>query len=233
MKYVAAGRVHPERVGVHIPKTIWEREKGSISFECAASQILVMIDDPRVDNHWSAKYSAEHVSGIFISVLGFVIGCSYAVEITQVVDDEGILLVPSVQMPELVVATNNIDIGTKIDSFSELARKDISFRFALKDYVAAIGNVVEGAFLCYRAIESLSKALSPGLTDGAGWKSLHKALVTDKASIDKYVTNYAKPIRHGSWVELAPMNQDQRVEMLSFTRELIEKYIAYCTAGYL
>jgi hypothetical protein len=231
MKYIATGRVHPERACVRFDKVVWQHDDSMISVECGASQLLVVIEDPRVNDYRSAHGTAEHIAQTLLSVLGFVLGCGYKAEITQVVLEGDNLVVVGVGQEEL-----KFDVPDELRNSMQLetvalVRKDLYLRFALLDYCNALVDATGCAFLCQRSVESLAKSISKADSGNTDWKPMHAALHTDKKTIDLHITDFAKPVRHGNWAEFKPMTNEQRVGALKLTKELITRYIVYVQTG--
>jgi hypothetical protein len=72
MKYIATGRVHPERADVNIPTTPPWRPAGGgeISVHSESSQLTVTLTDPPVDGYVEAFLLAQHVAESVVSALG-------------------------------------------------------------------------------------------------------------------------------------------------------------------
>jgi len=63
MRYIATGRVHPERADVHIAPCSWTGQDGhEVTVSCEASQITVVLKDAPVDGYVAAYLMAEHVA---------------------------------------------------------------------------------------------------------------------------------------------------------------------------
>lgn len=227
MKFIATGRVHPERADVHFKEVKWELGESKISVSCVSSQLFAVIDDPRVSDYLSAHGTAEHVAQIFLSSLGFLLGCGYKAEITQVIDADQNSIVVGVQEELVRFDVGGETFGTMFLEVLQLARNDLFLRFAIQDYTNAITDNLGCAMLCYRSIESLAKSISGGGTSNTDWAPMHKALGTNKDMIENTITTFAKPIRHGNWSELTPMTSEQRVNVLQLTRSIISHYIDF------
>lgn len=227
MKFIAIGRVHPERAAVDIKEIVWEFEGSKISVSCMCSQLFVVIDDPRVVDCLSAHGTAEHLAQVFLSSLGFLLGCGYKAEITQIIDEGNNSIVVGVQRPEVRFDVADDAFNAMFDEVIGLVRKDLYLRFAILDYTSAIVDKVGGAMFCYRAIESLAKSISKGGPVNTNWTPMHEALSTSKDIIEEAITSFAKPVRHGNWAEFKSMTEEQRVNMLRLTREIITKYIVF------
>ena len=230
MKYVALGRVHPERACVHIPTQTWENETGKVSFTCGASQIHITLEDPRVSNYLSAHGTAEHIAKTFISALGFLLGCSYTVEISQVIEaDEPFVI--GVQQEHLIFTSSGDQIAALFDELTPLIRHDLFLRFAIQDYTAAIADKLGCALFCYRAIESLSKSIGLTNNDRKNWAALHSALGTTPEPIYTLIKDFADPVRHGGWTTMKQPTEQDRLEMLKLTKDFLTRYIHFKQTG--
>lgn len=227
MRFIATGLVHPERAAVDIPLQTWNNENGKVSVSCVKSQLFVVLEDTRVDGYRSAQVTAEHIAQLFVSSVGFLLGCSYKVEITQIIDEENNSYVCSVQRPELVFDVEHHVRDNLFVELTILMRDDLYLRFAIQDYTHAITDHIGGSVLCYRAIESLKKSLNGGAEKNTGWPVLHKALDTTESDINEIVLRFSKGLRHGNWAPFVSMSHEERSKMLEFTKQLITKYIIY------
>lgn len=223
MKFIATGRVHPERAEVNISQFFESNEVASIRMYVGASQIVIHIDDPRIECVRSAHTISEHYAQAMVSSLGLANGCGYTAEITQILDYEFGVQVIGVGEEELASEEHDMVFNNAL----RLTFRDPFFRFALLDYTSAITDKLGCANSCFRVFESLAKAIDGSKRDKYNWEQFHLALGTDKATIDRLVKNFADPVRHGNWVELADMTWDNRAEMLVFTKDVLIRYIAY------
>ena len=227
MKFTVTGRVQPERACVRFDKVIWSNERGSISVACEVSQLLIVIDDPSVDNYLTAYGTAEHISQTVLSALGYALACGYKSEILHVIDEHDVLYVVGVKQDTLTFPSHD-------DIFSwalEKSRHDLYLRFAIQDYTSAIVDRIGCAHLCFRAVESISKAVGQTKIDKQNWKRMHEILLTDEETITATIKKYADDIRHGNWDKFVPTTEQQRVDMLNLTRDIIAKYMGLIEQG--
>jgi hypothetical protein len=181
-----------------------------------------------IDGLNSAQYTAEHVAQVYVSTFGFLVGCDYRVEIIQVIDEDKNVQIPSVQRQEIVSELTSDALWREFTDILILTRKNVWLRFAIQDFTSAITDVIGGSILCYRAIESLAKAFTLPGARKTNWDGMNSALNNNQQSMERLITSFAMPLRHGSWSELKPMNDIERGEMLSFTKNIICKYISWC-----
>lgn len=225
MKYIGVGRVHPERASVYINHIEFPSEHGLVTFFCGASQINIMLDHAHVHDFLSAHATMEHIAQVYVSAIGFALGCGYRVEITQVTDENNNIYVIGVQREEVSFEQEEQQAVAAVAA--EIARKDLHFRFAMQDYTNALVDHVDCAHLCYRAIESIAKAVGKTRDKNTNWMAMHAALGTNREMIDSTITDYAATARHGDWGKFKSTSNDQRVEILKLTRSILTAYINY------
>jgi hypothetical protein len=185
------------------------------------------VDLPSVDGFVTAYLTAEHHAQIVVAALGFSLGSGYSVELVQITEEDGTPRVFGVRPSQGIGGGETLGFNPHLSTFNlalDLARRDIFFRFALRDYTNAIAEATDCATYCYRAIESLKAAFN--LRTGIdGWQVMHDALGTDRATIEATVKIYADPVRHGNWVAARPTNSQNRWEMLLLTRNILTAYL--------
>ncbi len=217
MRYVCIGRVHPERAYVSFNEI--RLKSHNVTISCDHSQLTVVIDDDNLDGWLAARIAAEDIASVFVSSLGFCLGCGYSIEILNVVDETGSAHITSVK-PRDERTGDALQIGVeRFDSASRLSGKDIFFRLALNDYARALQEGTDCAFYCYRAIETIKNSF------GGKWDDMHSTLQTERQDIDEKVKLYADPIRHGNCSEMQVMNKYHRWEALKTTRDVLVKYL--------
>jgi|GEM_PF-1563897 len=227
MKYIATGRVHPERANVNFPAIEWNiPEKGRVVVNCDSSQISVSMDLSTIDG-WATAYNvAGNFASMIIGALGFSLGSGYSIEITQVIKEDGTPLVFGVrQYAENPTRTLGFDPFIPIFTRAfNLSNHDIFFRLALIDFLRAINDVNDCAMYCYRAIESIKSAFVFA-SGNDSWDEMHLALGSDKNTIESKIKSFADPIRHGNWVNAKVTDGKTRWEMLEITKDILWKYL--------
>src|SRR5262249_25141079 len=135
MRYTFFGRVHPERAGVWFKPQTWRRDDGhSLTISCDSSRLTVVADLASVEGYLDAFIMVEQVAQAVVSALGFALGTGYSVELIQVVTESGESYTMGVRPGDL-----HFDpFGPVFLAASELAKKDVFFRLALRDYARAI-----------------------------------------------------------------------------------------------
>ncbi|TAL91666.1 MAG: hypothetical protein EPN46_11585 [Candidimonas sp.] len=227
MRYIATGRVHPERADIRFGPIEWEiLDQGRVIAQCDSSQITVLLELAPIDGWATAYVTAEHFAIIVIGALGFSLGSGYAVELIQVTEEDGTPHVfgvrPTGDTPDQTLGFN--PHGPIFNRAFRLANQNVFFRLALRDFLRAITDIIDCATYCYRAIESLKSAFV-SKSGNDRWDEMHAALGTDRATIDAAVKNYADPVRHGNWVSAPPTDSQTRWQMLLLTRDILLKYL--------
>ncbi len=222
MKYVATGRIHPERADVTFsPMRLQCAGGGTLSVACESSQVTVVVDDVAgIDGFIGAFILAKDMAATAAASLGFALGSGYTVEMIQILGENG-------ESHVFGVRPGNLHFEPHLPVFASAARVsglDLFFRHALQDYVRAISTEVDCAFLCYRAIEAISASFE-AREGGNGWAAMHAALATDRAQIETTVKDFADPVRHGNWPTMKPTTSVQRNAMLLLTMAVLEKYL--------
>ena len=227
MRYIATGRIHPERADIRFTPIKWEvTDDGWVIAQCEASQITVCMELKSVDDLISAHIRAESFTQIVVGALGFSLGSGYSIELIQVVEENG---TPHVFGVRPTFGENNESLGFEphdlvFNCAFQLSNQDVFFRLALRDYLRAIVDVTDCAAYCYRAIESIRSSFGPETKDG-GWQAMHETLGTNKEMIDCTVKDYADPIRHGNWTNAKVTTLQIRWDMLSLTRKILSSYL--------
>jgi hypothetical protein len=221
MKIFATGRVHPERADVRFGEITWSASDGStVSITCDSSQLFIRADFQNCDGYVAAYIQAQHVAETVVGALGFALGTGYSVELIQLIEESGASHVFGVRPGNLSFPEGDPIFGSAL----ELSRKDLFFRFALRDYARAIGTIVDCAFYCYRAIEAIKSAFDLRGEPG-GWAAMHSSLGTTREQIENVVKAFADPVRHGNWFSMQPTTSAERNAMLVLTREILARYV--------
>lgn len=232
MKYYVRGRVMPERSAVSFSRMKFAHDEDGIAdVSCDSSQLSILIDSPKLAGHLDAKLSAQQAAGIIINALGYTLGCGYTAEITEVTSEDGNSIVFGVA-PRTLNGESQLAFTEKDTVFNRalfLSSSNIFFRFAVRDYLRAMLDEIDCAYYCYRAIESIKSAFDNETTLN-GWTLMHEKLGTNALDIKTIIKNYADPIRHGNWIKIKDTNVDIRWEILTYTKNLLDKYLTYCEA---
>lgn len=227
MRYVATGRVHPERADIRFSTIEWQiPDDGRVVAHCDSSQITICLELASIDGWITAYIAAEHFAMIIIGSLGFSLGSGYSVELIQVTEENGTPHVfgvrPTGDTPD---QTLGFDPNAPIFNRAfQLSNQNIFFRLALRDFLRGITDHADCAMYCFRAIESIKSAFI-STTGKDSWEDMHAALGTDRVKIASMVKDFADPIRHGNWVNAKPTDAQTRWNMLLFTRNILLRYL--------
>lgn len=228
MKYIATGVVHPERADISFGRVeMGLGSSGKAIASCDSSQLTVVLDDPIVDGWITAKIAADEIASLVVGALGFSLGSGYFVEIIQVTEDDGTPHVFGVRPQG--ESNETLGFDSHIPPFNKalcLAGRNIFFRVAVRDYLRAIRETDDCATYCYRSIESIKSAFV-FKTGEDRWDDMHHSLGTDKETIVRVIKQKADPVRHGNWINAPGTNRHERWEMLSLTRDILDKYLNY------
>src|SRR5579863_1817218 len=141
MRYIATGRVHPERAGIRFSPIEWQmRDYGRVIAQCESSQITVEIDTTAFGGWTTAGIAAEHFAAIVVGALGFSLGSGYSVEVIQVLEEDG---TPHVFGVRPAGATPDEHLGFEphaplCNRALQLATANAFFRLALRDFLRAL-----------------------------------------------------------------------------------------------
>ncbi len=229
MKYVATGRIHPERADISFGPIVWRiSEQERVKASCASSQVTILLELATIDGYITAHLAAEQFAHIVVGALGFSLGSGYSVELIQITEEDGTPHVFGVR-PTCPTQGETPGFSPHNDVFNQaftLANRDVFFRMALRDYLRAINNPVDCGAYCYRSIEAIKSSFSARSRDN-GWAAMHASLGTDRSTIESTVKAFADPVRHGNWVGAKPSNTLQRWNMLKLTRDILFKYLEH------
>lgn len=229
MKYIATGRVHPERADVNFGPVAWAiPDQGQVVARCESSQVTIILDLSTIGGFVEAYLEAEQYAHMAVGALGFSLGCGYSVELIQITEEDGTPHVfgvrPSGAAPgETLAFVAHEQIFRRV---LELANRDIFFRLAVRDYLRAFADALDCATYCYRAIESLKSSFAASGHSDA-WAAMHAALGTDRSSIEATIKLFAEPVRHGNWVSAKLSGSLDRWKMLTLTRLTLAKYLEH------
>lgn len=228
MKYIATGRVQPERADIFFSRVeMGLGERGRAILSCDSSQVTIVIDSPDIDGWMSATVQAEELASVVISALGFSLGSGYSVSLIQIIEENGIPHVLGVRPFNPEKKEESLGFVEQTEVFNcalKLAARDIFFRMAIRDYLQAMTDVSDCAMYCYRAIESIKSSYV--LASGhERWDEMHEALGTDRKTLTEIIKCYADPVRHGNWVNAKPTDKFIRYRMMKLTGDVLKKYM--------
>lgn len=227
MRYVATGRVHPERADINFSRIEWHiPNEGKVFAQCDSSQITIVLELTTIDGWATAFLAAEHFALIIVGALGFSLGTGYSVELIQITEEHGEPHVLGVRPhdPNSIETLMFAPHDPIFNRAFQLSNKNIFFRLALRDFLRAITDAIDCPTHCYRSIESIKSAFAS--KEGVdNWEAMHNAIGTDRLSIETTIKSYADPIRHGNWVNARPTDSTTRWQMLLLTRNILLKFL--------
>lgn len=238
--YTFFGKVFPERVDVNIPShsfslNVMEANiSGEIITNILNSQIVVnFITENKIDNLYTIKNYIEDSIRLQVDTLGYLLSCSYDIEITSVsIVHNGEVVVFGVNFDDDINRFRKERPKEFLDIMKIFSDKKADpLRRCLGDLREAIRNVKDVGFFCYRAIESLRLFFFNENTckdKNESWDKLRKVLNIDRDSID-YVKRYADKTRHG---DTSYISEEEYRKILDITYKIIDNFITYASNGY-
>lgn len=227
MRYIATGRVHPERADIRFNPIEWQiPDYGRVVVRCEASQITVEIDASAIADWSTASIAAEHFAAIVIGALGFSLGSGYTVEVIQVMEEDGSQHVFGVR-PAGTTPDETLGFEPQVPMFHralQLATANVFFRLALRDFLRALKDPIDCAMYCYRAIDSIKSACAFKSAAEAS-EAMHAALGIDRATIEARIKRFVDPVRQGNWIEAPKTDAGTRWQMLVFTRDILLRFL--------
>lgn len=112
---------------------------------------------------------------------------------------------------------------------TRLVSSDVQAQAMLSDYTFAMRVPEHTGFYCYRAVEAAMQSFrSPERSaDSACWAALRHSLRLDRSALDQ-IKSHADWARHG---KRGYLTWPQRLELLTRTREILSRYIAFASQG--
>jgi hypothetical protein len=229
--YLLVGVVHPERADINVDytKLVFPDNTADIYFSIYKSKIAFTYKSEKelsINQLATFDCFAEEQVRVVIDSLGFLMGCGYDVEITQLIDTvndrhyvfgvqkdclKNLHLIEKHSPHELIQLYSTSGAG-------------LILRRALADLRMAIRLEGDAPFYCYRAIECLSFFF---ISD-KGNKEQAWQLMREKLSIDKEVImnikNLADPIRHGNPANSVKYTHE---DVLLESWIILDKFISY------
>ena len=135
MKYIATGRIHPERADISFGSIAWAiPDQGKVVARCESSQVTISLDLATIDGYVSAYLAAEQLAHIAVGALGFSLGSGYSLELIQITEEDGTPHVFGVR-PTGTTPSETLGFVPHEEVFSQafaLANRDLYFRLALR-----------------------------------------------------------------------------------------------------
>lgn len=233
-QYVFTGLVHPERAHVNINSGPLEVQfpDGThieVKFEISWAQINVLVNSETERNIMDLRFTIEELVTAQVDFLGYKNGCGYQVEITSCMDakkERPIVFGVAVDdfHSEYEKIKNSPDFKATYHTEANLAFINVPLRRALHDLTQAMRGPRDTGFYCFRCLETIRGHFKENEDDDeiVLWKKMGSSLNIDRSLSDN-IREFAKPQRHG---EIAPMSDEQRIQILKYTRQVIDRFIA-------
>lgn len=225
MRYIATGRVHPERSGIGFLPIEWRIPgQGAVVVHCEHSQVTIIMNLESIDGWATAFQQAKHFGSLVVSALGFAVGEACRLELVQVSEESGfphLFGAAPVGRPSngtLAVATPDAIFNRMI----QRGNQDHEFRVALRDYLLAIDDAVDCAWYCHRAIQTVLTATAVLPLEG---RTAMQVLGLDPKHLEQTVTRFTVPMRESGITELPGTDIPTRWAMLTLARDTMVRYL--------
>jgi len=233
--YILKGIVLPERAQITIfpiKQICIDRttnKKFEIKLNINLNQITFWVN---TDFEWELYYlknmAESHISNI-LAIVGFINGCAYNIEITQVINEEKSLdFVYGIDIPCIWERNKNVEINDKLNSlFSKISNSGINSIYLSRcftDLIMGMKHPNDTGFYCYRAIESLRQYCKNKFNiekESEQWRKLSEITSYDKEHI-QVVKKFADPVRHG---DILSITDSDRVEIFMRTWDIVEAFL--------
>lgn len=235
--YTFFGKVLPERANVTISQIAYRLIQPDTGID---GNLIVSIDLSQV----TARFTATREIGdlltlrnyvhdairVELDILGYINGCGYELEITQVADSLGNPpIIFGVGIPVLASESRAVDFEKVINLFKDTRGNYL--RLCLADLRKAIREPRDMGFFIYRAIEALMQSFR---TDDSkkgkqkAWESLRSELSVSEDSVRR-LEKVANSFRHG---ETRYISDAEKCELFTVAWDIVGKYIEYACNGY-
>jgi hypothetical protein len=233
-RFHLVGVVRPERAGISISKMGIRADIGGVpftfTFQIACNQLLAIVDTDE-SNTWTIRNELKHFVDTALSLVGFLKGYSYDVDITALFDGEmKAWRVYGNDIPVLAKRGAAIDLNVAANKLLPLCRGQNGpfLRRCFTDLSLAMRSAHDTGFYCFRAIESLKQSFPSSLPagnerDAEQWKAMAAAINASKEEMD-LVRDFALPARHGVG---KPVTDEERKQMFLKTWDIVERYVNY------
>lgn len=235
--YTFFGKVLPERSNVTIPqiaRRLIQPDTGidgilTVSIDLAQVTARFTAIGEIVDLLTLRNYLHDAIR-VELDILGYVNGCGYDLEITQVADSLGNPpIVFGIGIPVLASESRSADLEKVINLFQD--SRGNCLRLCLADLREAIREPRDTGFFLYRAVETLMQSFRTDST-GAGkrraWESLRSELLISEDKVRR-LEEVASSFRHG---ETRYMSDSEKAELFPIAWEIVGEYIKYACNGY-
>ncbi|MFN6536585.1 MAG: hypothetical protein RM021_009455 [Nostoc sp. EkiNYC01] len=240
-RYYFSGVVHPERASLTVQEiririgNIDGNPFATMKFSVVCNQIICVIEcDLNNEDVFSLRNIVKSNIETVISILGFLKGYAYDVEITKVFDEEcNFYLIFGINLQ--TVENIYSHINNEAEKLNEiinylyplcLMKEGVYLRRCLNDLRMSMRYLDDTAFYCFRSIETIKQYfgyMAATEKDAEQWLAMSKAIGGEKEDID-FVRKLAFPARHG--VPTIITDED-RGKIFSITWSVVERFVNY------
>ena len=236
-RYYFSGVIHPQRAPLTVQELGFRLGKldgspfATMKFSIVCNQITCVIEcDSDDEDIFSLRNLVKSNIETVISLLGFIKGYAYDIEITKVFD-EGCSLCwvfgIDLQVVENIYLSINNDIeklNEAINSISHLClmTEGVYLRRCLNDLRMSMRYLDDSAFYCFRAIETIKQYFGY-ITDAEQWLAMKNAIGGEKGDLN-FVRKLAFPARHGTPTIIT---DEERGKIFAITWSVVERFINY------
>jgi hypothetical protein len=226
------GQVHPLSGGWTLDcPTVLTISERTWTVEVIESNVVVRVESEEPNDLKTFINEVRSAVGAIVDALGFGMATPLRLEMTHLVKESHETLILESTWTELLDAEGH-DFGAHLPEHAlapvvTAATQSLFYRLALADAQRAIEFPDDTAFYCYRARESLCRALAPGSAeDKVGsreWEHLRQLLSIERSDIDA-IQDHAVVRRHGRHTRLS---EDDRRTALLLVRKAIRDAVAH------
>jgi hypothetical protein len=234
-QYILKGIVHPERAPlslgpIKLPQSIHIASQEAIGMEIniVLNQITIWIDTTEEWDIYDLRNTGRYLTNTICSILTFIHGYFYEVEIIQILSKEnGIEVVFGIDTACISNRSSIEELKGKLDDILKViitGEDGIYLQRCFKDLNLALKDTEDTAFYCYRAIESLKQYCKVKFIiseERRQWEKVSEICGYTEDYI-KTIKDNAANLRHGGY---ASHNNNERVEFLTKTWNVIEGFV--------
>lgn len=227
------GRVLPDvpLVSLHLPK---HTSRSSLGFEFETeghiyqSKILAVVRQRRAVDIWTLRNAVASDVQVSVDLASFLFGAGLVVDIISAQSDEGEGYFFDAFIPAVRRADSEMEVPTNLIATVAM---DTASQIALSDFREAMRVPIQTGFFCYRAIEATMQSFKAheGEKDPPAWERLRTSLHVERSALDR-IKLHADWARHG---RQGKVTDGDRAMLLTTTREIISRYLAYASNGRL
>ena len=231
--YIFKGLIRPERAHLSFgPRSFQFLHTGSKSkaegrFNIVLNQLTVWIYTEDDWDLYDLKNAVVEAVNDSVSVIGFLKGYAYEINIIQVLNDgKKIDFVFGIDIPCISERNKNVNLKESLLKILNKTSEEygVFLHRAINDLIMAMKHPQDTGFYCFRAIESLKHYCRDRYnlqTEAEQWGKVNSITGYDKEYI-KIVREFALPTRHG---DILPITSKNRDKIFIKTWDVIESFI--------